>query len=59
MVFPDDTKNIILITKDNINNKKRSTNGSYLKYENAYINTKSAIVVVKKIKLNDMVSKRK
>jgi hypothetical protein len=35
MVFPEATKNNILITKDKINNKNLSTKGSYLKYENA------------------------
>ena len=29
--FPEDTKNNILITNDNINNKNLSTRGSYLK----------------------------
>lgn len=59
MVFPEVTKNIILMTNDNINKRKRSTRGSYLKYEKAYIKTKNAIVVVNNIKLNDMVSIRK
>jgi hypothetical protein len=31
IVLPDVTKKIILMTKDNINNKNLSTNGSYLK----------------------------
>ena len=35
MVLPEDTKKIILITNDNINNKNLSTKGSYLKYANA------------------------
>lgn len=34
-VLPEATKKSILITKDNKNNKNLSTNGSYLKYENA------------------------
>ena len=59
MVLPDTTRKIILITKDKINNKNLSTSGSYLKYENAYINTKNAIVVVNNIKLKEMVSIRK
>lgn len=57
--FPEDTKNNILTTKDNINNKNLSTRGSYLKYENAYIKTKSAIDVVNNIKLKDSVSIKK
>lgn len=59
IVLPDVTKKIILITNDRINNKNLSTNGSYLKYENAYINTKNAIVVVNSIKLNEIVSIKK
>jgi len=47
------------MTKDKINNKNLSTNGSYLKYENAYINTKNAIVVVNNIKLKEIVSIKK
>jgi hypothetical protein len=35
MVFPEETKNNILTTKDNKNNKNLSTSGSYLKYEKA------------------------
>jgi hypothetical protein len=35
IVLPEVTKKIILITKDNKNNKNLSTRGSYLKYENA------------------------
>jgi hypothetical protein len=31
IVLPDETKKIILITNDNINNKNLSTKGSYLK----------------------------
>jgi hypothetical protein len=31
MVLPEDTKKIILITKDNINKRNLSTKGSYLK----------------------------
>jgi hypothetical protein len=31
IVLPDVTKKIILITNDKINNRKRSTSGSYLK----------------------------
>jgi hypothetical protein len=31
IVFPDDTKNNMLKIKEQRNNKKRSTNGSYLK----------------------------
>ena len=59
MVLPDETKNTILTTNDNINNKKRSTSGSYLKYENAYKNTNKAIVVVNNIKLYEIVSNKK
>ncbi len=59
IVLPEVTKNNILITKDNINNKNLSTSGSYLKYENAYIKTKKAIVVVSNIKLKEMVSIKK
>jgi len=36
IVLPEVTKKTILMTKDKINNKNLSTNGSYLKYENAY-----------------------
>lgn len=35
IVLPEVTKKIILITKDNRNNRNLSTRGSYLKYENA------------------------
>jgi len=59
IVLPDKTKNIILITNERINNKNLSTSGSYLKYENAYINTNKAIVVVNNIKLNEIVSIKK
>ena len=59
IVFPDETKKIILNTKDKRNSKKRSTSGSYLKYENAYMYTNKAIVVVNKIKLKEMVSNKK
>ena len=59
IVLPDVTKKIILITNDNINNKNLSTKGSYLKYENAYIKTKNAIVVVNNIKLKEIVSIKK
>jgi hypothetical protein len=36
-MLPEDTKKIILIIKEHKNNKNLSTNGSYLKYEKAYI----------------------
>ena len=52
--LPAVTKHIILITKRFINSIKRSTLGSYLKYENVYIYTKTAIVSVKNIKLNEI-----
>ena len=58
-ILPEATKNNILITKDNIKSRNLSTKGSYLKYENAYINTKRAIVVVNNIKENDIVSIKK
>ena len=35
IVFPDETKKIILTTKVSINNKNLSTKGSYLKYAKA------------------------
>ena len=35
--LPEETKKIILIIKEHKNNINLSTNGSYLKYENAYI----------------------
>lgn len=57
--FPEDTKNNILTTKESKNNKNLSTKGSYLKYENAYIYTNNAIVVVNNIKLNDIESIKK
>lgn len=47
------TKHIILITKQFINKVNLSTLGSYLKYENVYIYTNTAIVNVKNIKLYD------
>jgi hypothetical protein len=59
IILPDKTKNNILITNDKINNKNLSTKGSYLKYEKAYIKTKSAIVVVKNAKLKEIVSTKK
>jgi hypothetical protein len=59
IVLPEVTKKIILMTNERINNKNLSTNGSYLKYENAYIYTKKAIVVVNNIKLNEIVSIKK
>jgi hypothetical protein len=59
IVFPDETKKIMLITNDRIKSKNLSTKGSYLKYENAYIYTKRAIVVVNNIKLNEIVSTKK
>lgn len=59
IILPEATKNNILITKDNIKSRNLSTKGSYLKYENAYINTKRAIVVVNNIKENDIVSIKK
>ena len=58
-VLPDETKKIILITKERINNKNLSTNGSYLKYEKAYTYTNNSIDVVNNIKLNDIVSIKK
>lgn len=54
--LPEDTKNIILMINNNKNKINLSTSGSYLKYENAYKNTKTAIEVVNKTKLNDIVS---
>ena len=59
IVLPEATKNNILITNDKIKSKNLSTKGSYLKYENAYINTKRAIVVVNNIKEKDIVSIKK
>ena len=59
IVLPEATKNNILITNDRIKSKNLSTKGSYLKYENAYINTKRAIVVVNYIKEKDIVSIKK
>ena len=59
IVLPEATKNNILITNDRIKSKNLSTKGSYLKYENAYINTKRAIVVVNNIKEKDIVSIKK
>lgn len=50
------TNKIILITKQFINNINLSTLGSYLKYENAYIYTKTAMVKVKNIKLKEITS---
>jgi hypothetical protein len=49
--FPAETRTIILITNKFKNINNLSTCGSYLKYAKAYIYTKNAIVVVKKIKL--------
>ena len=57
--LPDETSNNILITNDTKKSKNLSTNGSYLKYAKAYINTTNAIVVVKKIKLNEILSIKK
>ena len=57
--LPEETRNIILIINEHKNKINRSTNGSYLKYENAYIYTNKPIVVVNKIKLNDVVSIKK
>ena len=45
--------------QEQLKSKNLSTKGSYLKYENAYINTNKAIVVVSKIKLNEIVSTKK
>jgi len=59
IILPEATKNNILITNDKIKSKNLSTKGSYLKYENAYINTKRAIVVVNSIKEKDIVSIKK
>ena len=59
IILPEATKNNILITNDKIKSKNLSTKGSYLKYENAYINTKRAIVVVNNIKEKDIVSIKK
>jgi hypothetical protein len=59
IVLPAKTKNTILITKVFNNNINLSTKGSYLKYENAYIYTKTAIVTVKKAKLIDILSTKK
>lgn len=47
------TKHIILMTKQFIKSNNLSTFGSYLKYEKVYINTNTAIVKVKNMKLND------
>ena len=59
IILPEATRNNILITNDRIKSKNLSTKGSYLKYENAYINTKRAIVVVNSIKEKDIVSIKK
>jgi len=59
IVLPEETKKSILTTKDSKNNKKRSTKGSYLKYEKAYTKTNKAIVVVSRIKLKEIVSNKK
>ena len=59
IVFPDETKKSILITNESKKSKNLSTRGSYLKYEKAKTNTKSAIDVVNSIKLNDIVSIKK
>ena len=58
IVLPAETKKIILITNESKNNINRSTKGSYLKYEKAYIKTNSAIVDVNRIKQiqNDLIS---
>jgi hypothetical protein len=57
--FPDDTKKTILIIKRFRKTIKRSTNGSYLKYEKVYKYTNKAIDKVKKEKLKDMLSIKK
>lgn len=49
-----ETNKTILATKIPKNNIKRSTKGSYLKYEKAYIKTKNAIEIVRNAKLNDI-----
>ena len=59
IILPERTKNNMLITKDKMNSKNLSTKGSYLKYEKAYIKTKRAMVVVRKVKLKEIVSIKK
>jgi hypothetical protein len=59
ITFPDETKNNILTTNDIKNSKNLSTKGSYRKYEKAYIHTNNAIVVVKKMKLKEILSIKK
>jgi len=54
--FPEITNNTILKTKALSNKSKRSTLGSYLKYENVKNITNSAILVVKNIKLYEIKS---
>ena len=51
--LPAKTSMIILITNEFINSSKRSTFGSYLKYEKAYRLTKTAMVVVRRAKLKE------
>ena len=52
--LPEITKTNMLKTKALSKRIKRSTLGSYLKYENVKKTTKRAIVVVKNIKLNEI-----
>ena len=59
MILPEETKKSILNIKEHKNNRKRSTNGSYLKYENAYAYTNKPIVVVNNIKLKETESIKK
>ena len=54
--LPEDTNRIILIINAFKKSNKRSTNGSYLKYENVYIYTKTPIDKVRNEKLIDTVS---
>jgi hypothetical protein len=54
--FPEDTSKIILIINAFKNNSKRSTKGSYLKYEKVYIYTKTPIDRVRNEKLIDTTS---
>lgn len=51
--LPDKTSKTILTTNEFKKIIKRSTFGSYLKYENAYMLTNKAIEVVKKAKLKE------
>jgi len=57
--LPEETKNTILIINRFKNTSKRSTKGSYLKYEKVYIYTKIAIEVVSKEKLIEILSTKK